>query len=134
MHRSAVYAASMSASHFPVLRASALQTAAALERYEANVRRLVATWLDMDLYATVSQEIDEIKAYCGTLPDVTLPWSALLVSHAELVHTLWRSGETGASRDDEVAARLAEHLACIAALAEACRQLSDRIRPGPPLH
>jgi hypothetical protein len=124
----------MSASHFPVLRATALQAATALARYERHVRGLAATWLDMDLYRTVSEEIDEIKLYCTVLPDVSLPWAAVLVSHAELIHALWdssHSGQRGAGED--VAQNLQVHLACIDALVRRCLRVADPGgEQGPP--
>lgn len=116
----------MSASHLPAMRATALHAAAALARYERHVRRLAATWLDMDLYQSVSNEIDEIKVYCATLPQLARGWSGLLISHAELVHALWR----GAAQDGEQAAaeralRLQEHLECIDALARECLRTAE---------
>lgn len=116
----------MSDSHFPVIGASARETLRVLTRYQRHVRRLAATWLDMDLYQTVSQEIDSIKAFCGALPELAVPWAALLVSHAELVHALWRSGpDGGAQASPDVAARLQEHLACIDGLARRCIRMAE---------
>src|SRR5689334_4241037 len=104
----------MSASHFPVMRVAAMQAASALARYERHVRRLAATWLDMDLYAEVSGEIDEIKLLCATLPHVAVPWTNLLVSHAELVHALWQGEHAADPNGAELShQRLDEHLACI---------------------
>jgi hypothetical protein len=119
----------MSASHFPALGALALQTANALARYERHVRTLAATWLDMDLYNIVSGEIDEIRRYCAALPDVGVPWSALLVSHAELIHALWYGDQRDSTAPaNAVAGRLDEHLACIDSLARRCMRIAER--PG----
>jgi hypothetical protein len=116
----------MSASHFPVIGASAREAVRALARYERHVRRLAATWLDMDLYQTVSQEIDDIKGFCGLVPELALPWASLLVSHADLVHALWRSGQAGgAEASPEVAAKLAEHIGWIDSLARRCLRVVE---------
>ena len=115
----------MSASHSAVLRVTALQAAAALARYERHVRTLAGTWLDMELYEEVSGEIDEIKAFCAGMPEVTLAWSALLVSHAELIHALWKDAHLAHPAGDEPADRLlAEHIACIRVLARRCLRVA----------
>lgn len=121
----------MSASHFPVIGASARETVRVLARYERHIRRLASTWLDMELYQTVSEEIDDIKGHCSLVPQLALPWAALLVSHADLVHALWRSGQrTGADPAPEVAAKLAEHLACIDSLARRCLRVAEGSDPS----
>lgn len=115
----------MSASHFPAMRATAMQVATALARYERHVRALAATWLDMELYAEVSQEIDEIKVCCAALPQLAVPWTALLVSHAEMIHALWQgAGSDAPATREETQRRLDEHLACIDALARRCVRLA----------
>jgi len=122
----------MSASQFPALRATALQAARSLARYERHVRRLVATWLDMELYRTVSEEMDHIQLTCATLPELTVPWTSLLVSHADLVYTLWRCGEkVGAAQRESVDRQLQEHLERVDALARRCLRLADRSRSAP---
>jgi hypothetical protein len=122
----------MSASHFPAVRATALHAATVLARYERHVRKLASTWLDMELYRTVSEEIDEIQRDCALLPDVAAPWAALLVSHADLVHALWRSTQPAAPAGPaaDVRPHLAHHLACIDALARRCLRAMER--SGPP--
>ncbi len=102
------------------MRAIALHAAATLARYERHVRRLAATWLDMDLYHTVSAEVDDIGRTCTLMPDVRVSWVALLVSHAELVHSLWRTGEPAAAEGAGSALALQEHLQCIDSLARRC--------------
>lgn len=109
----------MSASHFPAMRATAMQVATALARYERHVE--------------VSQEIDEIKVCCAALPQLAVPWTALLVSHAEMIHALWQgAGSDAPATREETQRRLDEHLACIDALARRCVRLarSDERRSG----
>lgn len=114
----------MSASHLPALRATALQAAVTLARYERHVRRLSASWPDIDLYSAASKQIDEVRALCAPLPGVAVPVARLLISHAELIHALWQQGE-GRGAAEEVATRLREHQACIDALARHCLRASD---------
>ena len=115
----------MSASDGALLAATAMRVAGNLARYERHVRRLVASWLDMDLYLNVSQEIDEIRHDCVQVPQLSLPWTALLISHADLVHALWRSGEAHrGGPTEEVALQLQEHLAGIDRLARQCLRVA----------
>jgi hypothetical protein len=117
----------MSASECQALQSTALEVAAALDAYERHVRQLVSSWLDMDLYHAVSGEIDAVRSLCAALPELSLPWVSLLVSHAELVHCLWRSTQPAARPvSGELQARLEEHLQCITVLAERSRQLADQ--------
>lgn len=107
-------------------QAAAHELEAWLAEYEAHVRQLVVTWLDMDLYHTVSAEIDEIRNVCAAAPELSAPWVDLLVSHAELVYCLWRRGQPEQRPGSgEVRQHLREHLRCIARLAERCRRLAD---------
>ena len=111
----------MSDRHTPALRAAALRAAVALERYELHVRRLAATWLDMELYRTVSAEIDEIKGHCACLPQFSVAWVSLLISHSELIHCLWRSTQAGNVVPwQERQRHLLDHIACIRVLADHC--------------
>lgn len=103
----------MSGSDSQAIEATARHLMAALDDYERDARALVACWLDMDLYAVVSAEIDQLKLCCSTLPNLSVPWVSLLISHAELVHCLWRSSQPRPPGPEEVQRRLAEHLACV---------------------
>lgn len=115
----------MSASQQAVQRVTAMKIAAALRSYERHIVRLVPSWLDVDLYQTASVEIDQVRAWCGTLPGVSVPWIALLISHADLMLSLWNSaGHPPGACNDEIQQRLAEHVACIHALAHRCQQLA----------
>lgn len=117
----------MSAGHSPLLCATAQQASAALARYERHVRELAGSWLDMELYDVVSSELDEIKVYTASLPDIAVAWTALLTSHAELIHALWSSEQAGARKArGEVELHLREHLACVDRLAHRCLHIAAR--------
>lgn len=115
----------MSRSHFVELGAVAVHVLAALGQYEEDVVQLVQGWSadpDMEHYARVSRQIDGIRDLCGLLPRVAAQWVTVLISHAELMHSLWRvsqSQEAFAGMTD----RLDDHRAAIEALRAKCRLL-----------
>lgn len=117
----------MTGSECQSMHAAATEVEAALDVYEHDVRKLVLTWLDMDLYHEVSAEIDAVRAACARMPELATSWVALLVSHADLVHCLWRSSQPGerVSRE-ELQRRLEEHVDCLRELADRSRRLADR--------
>lgn len=81
----------MSASPASALDAIAFQLAVALDRYALDGDALVRRWPDMALYAAFSQQMDALRMYCNTLPELSIPAVSLLIAHAELVHCLWKS-------------------------------------------
>ena len=104
----------MSALTSGALSAICFQLLDALERYERDAARLVATWLDLELYHTVSDEIDEILRYSASQPRLSVPAAALLIAHSELVYSLWRGTDSTQVQQD--------HAAYIASLRQACRR------------
>ncbi|HEX7887969.1 MAG TPA: hypothetical protein VF522_01310 [Ramlibacter sp.] len=80
----------MSAFQSQALDAIAFQLVASLEKYERDVATMVDTWLDMDLYCRVSEQVEEIRMYSAALPQLSVQWVELLIAHAELLHSLWR--------------------------------------------
>jgi hypothetical protein len=114
----------MSASHAPTLDAIALQLAAALDQYEREVASMIETWLDMELYGTVSERVEEIRMYSADLPQLSVQWVELLIAHAELVHTLWRLRFREDPQDrlhyEEVRAR---HAGCLDSMRRRCHRL-----------
>lgn len=121
----------MSGSDSQAIEAAARHLLAALDDYERDARALVAGWLDMDLYATVSARIDEIKLCCAVLPQLSVPWVSLLISHAELVHCLWRSSQPRPPLRDEVQQHLEEHLQCVHRLHAGAERIVGRLLALP---
>ena len=117
----------MSAHHAPALDAIAFQLAAALERYEQDVAAMVDSWLDMDLYTQVSEQIEQIRMYSTALPQLSVQWAELLIAHAELVHSLWRlrfrDDPVDRGKLDDARAR---HSACVESLKSRCMRLLAR--------
>lgn len=122
----------MSGSDSQAIEATARHLMAALEEYERDARALVESWLDMDLYALVSAEIDDLKLCCSSLPNLSVPWVSLLISHAELVHCLWRSSQPLPPGPGEVERRLAEHLECVRWLHARAERIASRVAADPP--
>ena len=113
------------------LDAVKLQTIEALANYGSSVQLLVETWLDMALYAEVSDKIEEIRRYCLLLPRLSVRWTALLISHAELMHLLWLRDHVGPPYGtNEIQLHLSQHMERIQALSATCwRELG---KPFPP--
>lgn len=114
----------MTASHAPILDAIAFQLAAALESYERDVGALAASRLDMELYRQVSEQVDQIRVYTASLPQLGVPWVELLIAHAELIHQMWRAQNAGAAAGDpDFAPSLQRHGHAVRALHRACVRL-----------
>lgn len=108
-------------------QAAANRALAALERYPRLVARLGTDWRDPALYHPAARALDEIGHACRGVDEVSGPWVALLIAHAEFVHVLWQSSrpESGVSAEDRH--RLLGHaLAAAAALRERCMALLYR--------
>lgn len=117
----------MAASDASALDAIAFQLAAALERYEQDVGTMVDTWLDMDLYQQVSNEIEDIRRLSVALPELSVPWVELLIAHAELVHSLWRLRFKDGDADRTRVRELREwHTGCVNSLRTRCVRLLSR--------
>lgn len=117
----------MTASHAPILDAIAFQLAAALERYEQDVGALAESWLDMELYRQVSEQVDQIRLYSASLPQLSVPWVELLIAHAELIHQMWRAQNAGAAAGDHAFAQSRErHAQAARGLHQACLRLLAR--------
>jgi hypothetical protein len=119
----------MSARHHDGREAIAFQLAAALARYEDEVGALTASWPDQERYEGVSARVDEIRLYAGELPEVSVGWIAVLISHAELVHALWQGGDQ-ARQSEAVRELVREHVDCIAALRRKALALVAQARGG----
>ena len=116
----------MSARDQDTREAIALQLIEALEAYEADVKLLCGSWLDMELYQSVSQQVDELRLYAAALPRVSVQWVAVLISHAELIHSLWKARKSEADDAASVENLLVDHIAAIHLLNRAARVLVTR--------
>ena len=81
----------MSAAQSNALDAIGFQLLAALEKYEADVAAMIASWPDLERYHAVSEQVEHIRMYSSALQDVRVQWVEVLITHAELVHFLWKA-------------------------------------------
>jgi hypothetical protein len=116
----------MSAPDQHTREAIASQLITALEQYEADVQILCGSWLDMEHYQSVSQQVDELRMYAAALPRVSVQWVAVLISHAELIHSLWKARRSDAKDAAAVEDMLSDHVAAIHLLSRTARQLITR--------
>ncbi|MBI5277224.1 MAG: hypothetical protein HY854_12245 [Burkholderiales bacterium] len=68
----------------------ALQLADAVDVYDSQLEQLVATHADPDQYQELGRQLDEMRMYASTVPQVSVCWVELLIRHFELLHGLWR--------------------------------------------
>lgn len=80
----------MSASDSNALRSCALQLLDELDLYEQEVDRMLAAWPGMDGYAAVDERIDRMRHISNVLFGLSVPWTEMLIAHAELMRFLWR--------------------------------------------
>ena len=112
---------------------AASPTLAALERYQLHVRQLATRRGDAELFHTVALDIQEVRRCCHEIPALSAPWVALLIAHAELSQTLWRSDQARTPVDAQERQRLlANVLDNVRALQQHCMELSGP--PGPGSH
>lgn len=117
----------MSASSAPALDAIALQLVASLNAYERDVGRMIDSWLDMELYRKVSEQVEEIRLYSAALPRMSVQWVELLIAHAELVHCLWRLRfREDESQHGQLQEARCRHTACVATLRARCLRELNR--------
>jgi hypothetical protein len=109
---------------FPSTQAAASHTLAALERYQAQVRRLAGDWMDMELYGVVGRHVEDVRQGCLHIQPLSRPWVELLIAHAELVQALWQSSRPGSGVDAAARQRqLSKVMDAVQGLQHACMQL-----------
>ncbi|MDB5897789.1 MAG: hypothetical protein JWP41_1391 [Ramlibacter sp.] len=109
----------MSAPQFRAAETVAFQLVALLEMYEERVAKLSAIRFDPTLYAQVTRDIDSMRLYCASLPILSVPWVHLLISHTELVHSLFKCANAGKVLPQVEKCRAA-HLSAVRSLREKC--------------
>ena len=122
----------MSRSHFPELHAILVELLSELEGYESHIRRLVQEWhaeRDVVLYGEAGKAMERMRLLAVAVPQLSVPWAMVVISHAELMHNLWRVLR-GATL--EPALETEDHIAAVTTLATHCRRLL--VQDGPVLH
>jgi hypothetical protein len=122
----------MSRHHSPELNAIVFQLLAELEGYELQVHRLAREWestQELVLFGETGRAMDRMRALAGALPQLSVQWVMIMISHTELMHNLWR-----VSRGEkiDIPAEIKGHLEAVDAMAAKCRRLLTQ--GGPILH
>jgi hypothetical protein len=125
----------MSAFQSDARDAIGLQLVATLETYDADTTRMVMEWPDLECYRRVSEQVERIRMYSASIPELRVQWVELLIAHAELVHCLWRAqyAERSAAREQIENVRQ-HHSDAVAALRARCLRVIARAvhtRGGP---
>jgi hypothetical protein len=93
-------------------RVVTFKLAAALEKYEIDLRTLAESWLDLDAVRKLQDEFAQLRQLGASLPRLSVSWVAVLVSRARLLRTLCRPGP--------IVPALQEHLAAVEGLRRNC--------------
>lgn len=102
-------------------RVVTFKLAAALEKYEMNLRALARARRDTEL---LRAEFGELRILGASVPKLSVSWVAVLVSRTRLLHAV--CGRAGPA----VAALLQEHLAAVEALRVRCLRMMGAQAPA----
>jgi DNA-binding GntR family transcriptional regulator len=69
--------------------AIAEQLAAELLAYREGLRQLLHRQWDPELYRELSERFDRMQMQASALPRLSMTWTEVLISRAELMHALW---------------------------------------------
>lgn len=94
-------------------RVASFKLAAALEKYEMDLRALAAPWCDTGPLRRLQQDFGELRILGASLPRLSVAWVAVLVSRTRLLQAL-------ADRTAPLRAVLDEHLAAVEGLRKRC--------------
>lgn len=76
-------------SHSAEQAAIATQLAADLVSYREGLRQLLQRHWDPELYRALSEQFDRMQMLAAALPRLSVAWTEVLISRAELMHALW---------------------------------------------
>lgn len=94
-------------------RVVTFKLAAALEKYEMDLRALADSWLDAESCRRLLAEFGELRILGASVPRLSVAWVAVLVSRARLLQALF-------DRTASTAAALHEHLLAVDGLRKRC--------------
>jgi len=94
-------------------RVVTFKLAAALEKYEMDLRALADTWRDPELFRRIHEQFGELRILGASLPRLSVGWVAVLVSRGRLLQAL-------CSRTVPAVPVLHEHLAAVEVLRKGC--------------
>jgi hypothetical protein len=105
--------------------AAGFQLLAFADQYSLELAGLLACTQDPERYAALSQCFERMRCVAATLPELSVSWVGVLISHAELVHALFRPGGARDSAGLREAAQA--HTEALEHLRAACQRL---LRPA----
>lgn len=111
-------------SHAAQATAIAFQLAAQLDAYEHELGQVTLDGDDAELHARLAGLFDEMQAYAGSLPELSVSWLALMISRAEFTHHLWTARNARGQGDLELL--LEQHREAIDALRVRCARMLRR--------
>lgn len=97
-------------------RVMTFKLAAALEKYEMDLRALADPWFDPDVFRRLHEQFGELRLLGASLPRLSVSWVAVLVSRAKLLQAL---GQCTAA----AGTALHEHLAAVERLHARCLRM-----------
>jgi hypothetical protein len=89
--------------HFST-RVVTFKLAAALEKYEMDLRALADSWLDPDLFRRMQAEFSELRILGASLPRLSVGWIAVLVSRSRLLHALFSTASAAPAFEEHLRA------------------------------
>lgn len=107
-------------SHSPQQAAIARQLQQQLQAYDAGVRELLERRWDPELYRSLSDQFDRMQMLASALPRVSVSWTELLISRAELMHAVWTL-RAPSRINGKVVALQAQHSVLVQEVARRCR-------------
>lgn len=97
-------------------RVVTFKLAAALEKYEMDLRTLADSWFDAELFRRLQQEFGDLRILGASLPKLSVGWVEVLVSRARLLQAL-------GGRSVTLLSALQEHLAAVEGLHRRCLRM-----------
>lgn len=94
-------------------RVVTFKLAAALERYEMDLRALADPWFDPEVFRRLQEQFGELRILGASLPRLSVSWVAVLVSRTKLLQAV-------CTRTAAAGAALHEHLAAVEGLRVRC--------------
>lgn len=105
---------------------NAFQVAACLDEYEESVRHLAVDRFDLEIYRRTLQQMERVCRHCASLPQLSVPWIALLIAHSGLIDLLWKSIQDPKYETGKLAHQAAEHRTAVRTLRQQCLALFSR--------
>lgn len=95
-------------------RVVTFKLAAALEKYEMDLRSLAQPWYDPDVFRRLQEQFGELRMLGASLPRLSVSWVAVLVSRTKLLQAIaQRTSAAGSALHDHLVAVERLHARCL---------------------